>query len=1169
MYRHDHIPGAGRAVGAATRRPLMQHMLVAVVACVLGLLPGIPSLAPAGLAVAQAAQPDQLHAAAPAGGMAGAVPPTSSGLTDYPPNFIVQSTGAPDEQLNVAATLDQGTRLFLLQARYQDAGNGQADYYLAGPQGVSHQPLRALFAPLADWLAAPGHEHELVWLGLRTDPRSANPARFEAACQAFATVLGRYLLKATDLPVGKALDELTPDELAGAWRAQPRVVTDWSACTGGEPPLTRSHPQPAAAVPVEDHWMADQKDIIGQRPLRQVVIPGSHDAATSDDSSCPQGQCWPWGPIEAAFTQAQSQDITAQLNAGSRYLDLRFSYGDQEGNGGRDFYNFHGTDSNNDPNLSYLKMSTVVGAIDNWVNQPGHEREIVWLDMQVYREDQDQSQSKAICDATLGHELAAGQVLQSSMLPPNTALTDMSMNEIWALPGHPHIIVTGWSSCAGVDSMTHGGTWANTCGAQNVWDKLSPELYARTDSGGNLVTGAYALNVQATPSKDLPCLVSIRDLAPQQNLPLTDLKWLGDPTPNNMRARANLNIVAGDFLGDPAGEGVQNWPIVQTALGLNQFSAPEALSWTFHPGAAKPVTVSCNNPTIVGPTTMIVYPVVEGPQSPNVKTFTTDQGYPGVEGGVSLNDFPGAGVASDGSYLVAACARQGSPLDPPGSSSGVEISRIVIPLSAFGLLPLLAAGPGDPVELQITCFGAGTQPLQVTAYPASYPLSPDAQTFDAPAGQPTLQATYSRRANYDVGVECSQGNGLLYLPVPANTFPPALTIRADHQDRWLYCDRASQLTSPAKLSLAAPPPTRPLSVRGTGKTLVLTVRPDYFPNGDYQLTATCASSDTPPWTATPLTLSSSQIPMTLRATPSSGLQLAITCANPEANGIQAVAYPAAAGPNSRDAQRFDAPAGHSTLQATYSRRANYDVRVDCSLGGGPIHTLTVAASAFPPALTIRADQRDRWLYCVRDPQLTSPAKLSLAAQTQNPPPPLSVTGSDSTLVLTVQPDYFPAGDYQLTATCASSDTPQFMASPLTLSSSQIPTGKVTAEITGCSAQSSNAYACALQVTLGAPLAVNTVFSVGIGGDGFANPNGGDRPQVTASQDCQAPPLPSPYLATGNGSYMRYDVNIGPGGCTAGAVMTFGEAVAGAAGATITQQVTVPGLGANTATFVLP
>ena len=256
------------------------------------------------------------------------------------------------------------------------------------------------------------------------------------------------------------------------------------------------------------------------------------------------------------------------------------------------------------------------------------------------------------------------------------------------------------------------------------------------------------------------------------------------------------------------------------------------------------------------------------------------------------------------------------------------------------------------------------------------------------------------------------------------------------------------------------------------------------------------------------------------------------------------------------------------MQATYSRRANYDVTVDCSFSGGSRHTVTVPASAFPQALTIRADPQDHRLYCDSDQHFTSRATLSLAAQTQYAPAPLKVTDVPP-LILTVQSNYFPGSDYQLNATCLGSDTPPFMATPLTLSSSQIPTQKVTAEITGCSAQGGNAYACALQVTLGAPLAVNTVFSVGIGGGGFANPSGGDHPQVTAIHNCQVPPLPSPYLAAGNGSYNRYDVNISTGGCNAGAVVTFGEAVTGAAKATITQPVTVPGLGASTATFVLP
>jgi hypothetical protein len=91
---------------------------------------------PAGPAVAQAAQPDQPHVAAPAGGLAGAVQSTDHRPTYDMLDGAVVSNGAPDQRLDVGAALGQGRGLFSLQARYQ-AG----DYDLAGPQGVSHQPL--------------------------------------------------------------------------------------------------------------------------------------------------------------------------------------------------------------------------------------------------------------------------------------------------------------------------------------------------------------------------------------------------------------------------------------------------------------------------------------------------------------------------------------------------------------------------------------------------------------------------------------------------------------------------------------------------------------------------------------------------------------------------------------------------------------------------------------------------------------------------------------------------------------------------------------------------------------------------------------------------------------------------------------------------------------------
>jgi hypothetical protein len=296
MPPQNRVPTVGRYAGAAIRGQA-RRLLVAVAAVVLGLLPGVQGLAPVVPAAVLAAPPDQPDAAAPTSGTADTVPSTTSHPMHDALDDAVVSTGASDEQLDVSAELDQGARLFFLQAHYQDG-----DYYLAGRQGVSHQPLSAPFAPLRDWLAAPEHEHALVVLGLSTDPRSADPTRFDAACQAFTGALGPYLLRTSDLPEGKVFGELTPEELA-ALQSRPLVVTDWAACTGDHVPLARPRPRAAVESAPYQQWMADSAQAIGQRPLRQVIIPGSHDAATYGNFGA---------SIVTDYAQAQTQDITAQ-----------------------------------------------------------------------------------------------------------------------------------------------------------------------------------------------------------------------------------------------------------------------------------------------------------------------------------------------------------------------------------------------------------------------------------------------------------------------------------------------------------------------------------------------------------------------------------------------------------------------------------------------------------------------------------------------------------------------------------------------------------------------------------------------------------------------------------------------------------------------------------------
>jgi hypothetical protein len=64
-------------------------------------------------------------------------------------------------------------------------------------------------------------------------------------------------------------------------------------------------------------WMGDLQNVIGNRSLAELIIPGSHDAAS-------------WNIPMLGGTQrsqTQSREIYEQLRSGSRYLDLRFFAG--------------------------------------------------------------------------------------------------------------------------------------------------------------------------------------------------------------------------------------------------------------------------------------------------------------------------------------------------------------------------------------------------------------------------------------------------------------------------------------------------------------------------------------------------------------------------------------------------------------------------------------------------------------------------------------------------------------------------------------------------------------------------------------------------------------------------------------------------------------------------
>lgn len=74
-------------------------------------------------------------------------------------------------------------------------------------------------------------------------------------------------------------------------------------------------PQPSQPY---HHWMTDQKDVLAHRTLREIAIPGSHDAGMNGYTNCYYG--------ENCNTQTQTKSIKEQLVSGSRYFDIRPTY---------------------------------------------------------------------------------------------------------------------------------------------------------------------------------------------------------------------------------------------------------------------------------------------------------------------------------------------------------------------------------------------------------------------------------------------------------------------------------------------------------------------------------------------------------------------------------------------------------------------------------------------------------------------------------------------------------------------------------------------------------------------------------------------------------------------------------------------------------------------------
>lgn len=174
------------------------------------------------------------------------------------------------------------------------------------------------------------------------------------------------------------------------------------------------------------HWMGDVAGNIGDRMIKDVVLPGTHDSGTYDITAtstiAPAQDIPSWvnavyglglagvgiASVIADWAKAQPLDILKQLNMGIRYLDLRVVYN------GDDYYICHGMYS--------APVNDVIAQVNTFISQ--NPREILILDFNHLYQMPDPATNEPLVQRMLN---AFG-----SKMAPSIFTACSTLNDLWA-----------------------------------------------------------------------------------------------------------------------------------------------------------------------------------------------------------------------------------------------------------------------------------------------------------------------------------------------------------------------------------------------------------------------------------------------------------------------------------------------------------------------------------------------------------------------------------------------------------------------------------------------------------------------------------------------------------------------------------------------------------------
>ncbi len=510
-----------------------------------------------------------------------------------------------------------------------------------------------------------------------------------------------------------------------------------------------------------DSWMGDLAPQLRSRKLSEIVIPGSHDTTTYSVDH----------PLAfLAYAQTQDKDLTDQLNGGIRQFDVRVEYtADEDVCNDKthcvwDYYAHHGSGFL-DVSSSYLTLSSILDSIDQWAVAPGHEHEIILLNLTIDQKGHDfPTQACQNFGAALGGSLVTPNELQSNFGTSDPG--QVTLGQLWSLSdpkGAARVIMKNdqcmdaadpsagqWSTFSSgyyadqctADGDSNLGTLGNQSYGTEKMD-LAAARYRATEAGPGepyllgptAVGGLYELDIQGTPEQD--CLLTPSSMlsGEQQVLAALYSQWQTDPA-----TQRNLNIVEGDF--------VEDTDLVTDAIAMDERlpGVPDAVTRL----GAERVVIPEGYGGFVGPSAFAALASYQGQGTPGAPVWYTVSpatgvgfGTPGEGGSATIKvAADGQGDVNPGEYL--------NLIDAPGtwtvtaslgdSPSTASWTVVVVPASGLHLKAVACdsypACNSPTVQVNQT-YDADQDPLPAESFTVAavdkngVPLTGVPVTFDA------------------------------------------------------------------------------------------------------------------------------------------------------------------------------------------------------------------------------------------------------------------------------------------------------------------------------------------------------------------------------------------------------------------------------------------------------